>query len=923
MRENSSSVARVIQPVKVMDGEVTCSESTVNRAQVTMFGVAYTEEAAIDREDVGKPGEVTVTADAPKIVTAEFSQDLRQIHVVFDCNVQGPADCSVIFTEDTVHKVGRDANCSFVANYLVVDIGTSPRLTLDTSLTLSDASQVYRAQSNPALSPRASGSVTVDTSKIAPPSYHIVAPQFVCPTGLEGTALGRAGITPVLPTSNVTLPTVRILTTSSEKLKFDWSIFFSLTDAAPKRRSQRDNLLVWRSVRGLQADMKRSGRVLASNQIPINVTMMMPDIEYKVNVTGTNILGMPGETKYFSIMVAPLNRSESSLELLLLAPDVTYTDSNYYVEAKMSTCRNDLAKQILRASMTLRTLTRGIQVVLGTSEVTLGTGQPLELDASQSYDPDMLPGALQFLWCCSRPDGSTCIAPRPGPPVSVESAHAEAFKKPVLALPSGSLAIGDYVFTVHVWKLSSNSTQARTKVSVVRGSPPMIRILPDPRLVHVNPADNATVQAEVSGLRECCRLAWGVVEEPGYQFFDLSGLVGLGDAITLTVDETMELETKETLDSKEFPLIVPGPIGKWPGLLGDSRYKLRLSASCPMCPNTSPANKRAVESHADVVIATNSPPAAQMLQVTPSEGEALLTRFTFSTRSASDSLPDFPLLYRYGYKVGSSREPRDSEDVVHVFSTSSTELEAVTFLPASGVFCPPPQYSNIVSEFGQLSASQMYSEALNLAQTLLQTLKPMTDQKLYLKAGTKVEGAIRREISALKSSLKSSPDSIKVSLDFIGMAVTTLDALPMSSSTLQELIDFKNEILRLEGGRLRRLERRKRRENQEEVDKGLAQMKSESIVRSMMSLSQRVIESEKVTRESKMKEKRLLPKQLHRYMTGLCQGEDVTNTKHVIIEFPSVSLSVQRVNLKNLSGKQLNIPYATTGRDPNITAMVS
>nr|CAD7577096.1 unnamed protein product [Timema californicum] len=330
---------------------------------------------------------------------------------------------------------------------------------------------------------------------------------------------------------------------------------------------------------------------------------MMPDIEYKVNVTGTNILGMPGETKYFSIMVAPLNRSESSLELLLLAPDVTYTDSNYYVEAKMSTCRNDLAKQILRykwsvstrsemakdlnvelqrgrrlklaagslqggqlytitcsvkgevgdsylaeASMTLRTLTRGIQVVLGTNEVTLGTGQPLELDASQSYDPDMLPGALQFLWCCSRPDGSTCIAPRPGPPVSVESAHAEAFNKPVLALPSGSLAIGDYVFTVHVWKLSSNSTQARTKVSVVRGSPPMIRILPDPRLVHVNPADNATVQAEVSGLRECCRLAWGVVEEPGYQFFDLSGLVGLGDAITLTVDETMELETKETLD---------------------------------------------------------------------------------------------------------------------------------------------------------------------------------------------------------------------------------------------------------------------------------------------------------------------------------------------------------------------------------------
>nr|CAD7577095.1 unnamed protein product [Timema californicum] len=190
---------------------------------------------------------------------------------------------------------------------------------------------------------------------------------------------------------------------------------------------------------------------------------------------------------------------------------------------------------------------------------------------------------------------------------------------------------------------------------------------------------------------------------------------------------------------KEFPLIVPGPIGKWPGLLGDSRYKLRLSASCPMCPNTSPANKRAVESHADVVIATNSPPAAQMLQL-------------------ANTL------------VVLSSTAEDGEIEVRI------------------------SVGNIVSEFGQLSASQMYSEALNLAQTLLQTLKPMTDQKLYLKAGTKVEGAIRREISALKSRCalqqicgtlgrKMGPLVVGIALAHVdGMNLTPLDKLSLSQT---------------------------------------------------------------------------------------------------------------------------------------------
>jgi hypothetical protein len=61
--------------------------------------------------------------------------------------------------------------------------------------------------------------------------------------------------------------------------------------------------------------------------------------------------------------------------------------------------------------------------------------------------------------------------------------------------------------------------------------------------------------------------------------------------------------------------------------------------------------------------------------VTPVKGEALRTTFIFSTDSADDFSSDYPLLYKYGYRI-------NDQEQIHFFSTSNVDLQVTTILPA-------------------------------------------------------------------------------------------------------------------------------------------------------------------------------------------------------------------------------------------------
>jgi hypothetical protein len=54
-----------------------------------------------------------------------------------------------------------DANCSYVANSLVVTLGSNVKLQMKSELRLLDNSRVWREQSDPSLTAPASGKVTL------------------------------------------------------------------------------------------------------------------------------------------------------------------------------------------------------------------------------------------------------------------------------------------------------------------------------------------------------------------------------------------------------------------------------------------------------------------------------------------------------------------------------------------------------------------------------------------------------------------------------------------------------------------------------------------------------------------------------------------------------------------------------------------
>jgi len=82
----------------------------------------------------------------------------------------------------------------------------------------------------------------------------------------------------------------------------------------------------------------------------------MPGIEYKVSVSGINMLGVQGETKNFSFQVMPkTTRSDSedqiiSSQLVLKGPTMTLSNAASYIEARLVSCDPQIMAPALKVS---------------------------------------------------------------------------------------------------------------------------------------------------------------------------------------------------------------------------------------------------------------------------------------------------------------------------------------------------------------------------------------------------------------------------------------------------------------------------------------------------------------------------------------------------------------------------------------------
>ena len=83
---------------------------------------------------------------------------------------------------------------------------------------------------------------------------------------------------------------------------------------------------------------------------------LMPGIEYKVSVSGINMLGVQGETKNFSFQVLPNTmRSDSedqisSSQLVLKGPAMILSNAASYIEARFVSCDPQIMVPTLNVS---------------------------------------------------------------------------------------------------------------------------------------------------------------------------------------------------------------------------------------------------------------------------------------------------------------------------------------------------------------------------------------------------------------------------------------------------------------------------------------------------------------------------------------------------------------------------------------------
>ncbi|XP_023723547.1 uncharacterized protein LOC111873237 isoform X4 [Cryptotermes secundus] len=988
VQKKGQQISEVIQAEEVTTGRVKCRPYTAQRASRMEWGAAYTWDAAIDRESCPSPVELIAVAPPPVIQLAQFCDGLRKVCIEFDHNVDGSEKCSDIFAPETLALLGDGADCSYVANRLIVTLGSNPNIQGNSELQLLENSKVFREQSDLSLTAPASGKVTVipPDPKTSTPQFEVEAPKLICPDAQLGSALGRSSVMlDASSTSTSTSPpqVIRILSSEGQKLEYNWSLDFSAT---PK--DQRHNLMIWQSVRMFHTYLKKASGSLQSNQIPINTSMLMPGIEYKVSVSGVNMLGIQGETQQFSFQVMPhTKKSDSEVEiissqLVVKGPAVTLSNAVSYIEATFVSCVPQIMKpnlnyqwkiegeltqkvelprgkrlclhngmlqggKVYNISCTCTSesnesaglinfiawhamvvLFQGIRARIIKHEMVLGTGQMLQLDASQSEDLDGTPGVLQFLWCCRRETGERCVLPRAGEPIPLESTFKDAFQQPVLTIPPGSLPVGRYIFTVEVSK-SGMSSEAQATVVVVPGMPVVVSMPPGAQLKLVNPKEGVTVPAVVMNTREGCHMWWSVQQEPGYEYFNLAEVVGLGDTVHVTLEEAKDVM------GREFPLVIPGPTGTWPGLKDNAEYKLRLSVVCPTEP---------VKSYTDFLITTNSPPTVKPLKVIPSEGEALRSVFLFSTDLADDSSADYPLLYKYGYQIS-------DQEKVNVFSTSNVDLQAATILPSvtgleTVIFpvitvCDVHELCTIVTgekvivtlpsdltlmevqqigvQFADYVASEQYPEALSIGHTSLQTLKQLPSQTLYMAGAEIIESEIQKDLKRKQNGLGANSGSLQSSLDFLDMSIRILSELPVSGSTLQDLSAFKDKILHLtkHSNELKlkytsfpdrhlpseRLSRQRRSSGSTPPNAAL----SLSSVKSLLQVSERLIKTGNSS--VVLEEKETLLQDLSTYMYHLCLGKE----QKIAIGSSIVHFSVQKLLSKDqiMNTANFNIPDRT------------
>ncbi|KAK3232840.1 hypothetical protein CYMTET_56831, partial [Cymbomonas tetramitiformis] len=328
-----------------------------------------------------------------------------------------------------------------------------------------------------------------------------------------------------------------------------------------------------------------------------------------------------------------------SAMILRLPKDSLELGATYVFRMRAFLLGNRQVESISKTTVRVEAMALVVELVGG--ELLASEGRTVTLDASGSYDPNMAGAELSFQWRCRREDApeEPCRLAATGELLPLRL-HDPTL---ALALQGGDTPEGaKYILECAISSPSSPlaATRVATWVAVVASAAqlPVLSIAAVNR--HGAPLSRVSVNKDFqltssvsSDAPASLVMSWSACHR-------LPGATSGGEGGGGHVDEPLNLEGKVLTSLDRLNLVVAAG-----SLLPGAQYIFRLRVVDAVG-----------EAYQSITMTTNTPPQGGWLDVTPSEGVALTSRFAAVTAGWADE--DHPLWYQFKYAAVGADAPQ-------------------------------------------------------------------------------------------------------------------------------------------------------------------------------------------------------------------------------------------------------------------------
>ncbi|XP_078607580.1 uncharacterized protein LOC144879732 isoform X1 [Branchiostoma floridae x Branchiostoma japonicum] len=615
--------------------QATCSLPPLEKSVRVKIGVSLEKPGDGKRRDTDdySGGWFEYRTAAPQLQSAQFSDNLALVTVVFDKAIEGPRDCQGLFDRASAGKFG-SAVCRIVnGNTIVIRLGKEATLRPADQVTLkTDAVTARRSEAGAA----ASGSVDV----LGPETMPVPRVELLGPSEVDACTCLRLG--------------ARSYNTGGRAVTHSWTV--EVDDASVELTDLNAHLS------GLTSNSRMR---LCKDQ-----GLLESDKEYTFCVTVTNFLGAESERSChvvqtlaevhpFTARIAGSRHRPTIADrrLRLQANVMTPPDSceqdvdsvtnnlNFRWEVVGSTDFNLDSFTGTVASITggmkggktysvrfiaysdthssedtveIVVRSRDLRPAIAGKTITIGSDQEVTLDGSGSRDPDNADGNMYFQWTCKETDTSL--------PCYVQSENGEPAPLPLsdqaTTTVQGSMLNANtwYTFSLIIRK-ENRSASTSVKLFVSPNEVPQVEVDPVPE--KVNPDRRVVINFRLTTSLPDTTVTLECLEQEGYGYVDLEEVTANG--------QTSRTYPKPATRQPVNVVILKD------SLAPNTQYTFRATAT-----------HSGGEAYADVVIVTNAAPSPGDFQVEPMEGTALSDTFTLSAEGWTDD-EDNALEYRFSY----------------------------------------------------------------------------------------------------------------------------------------------------------------------------------------------------------------------------------------------------------------------------------